>query len=91
MRNAIDSPVVPSSSVDRLKCLDGAALCDLLGISRVTLWRKAKGASPIPSVRIGSRVLYPLRRVEEWLARQVDLQTARAVNVRPGRRTAGSR
>ncbi len=43
-----------------------------LGIGERKLWEiTADRTSGIPHVRVGRAVLYPVRELEEWLARQV--------------------
>ncbi len=43
-----------------------------LGIGERKLWElTADRTSGIPHVRFGKAVLYPVRELEEWLARQV--------------------
>lgn len=41
-----------------------------LGISQRTLWSLTQPRGPIPSVRIGARVLYSLTALQVWIASQ---------------------
>lgn len=38
-----------------------------LGISPRLLWTYSRGLDPIPTVRIGRRVLYPLDGLRKWV------------------------
>lgn len=40
-----------------------------LAISERTLWAATQPRGPIPSVRLGNRVLYPITGLQEWLTR----------------------
>lgn len=40
-----------------------------LGISERTLWASTQPRGPIPSVKLGNRVLYPVASLNEWLSR----------------------
>jgi excisionase family DNA binding protein len=40
-----------------------------LGISERTLWASTAPRGPIPSVKLGNRVLYPVAGLQEWLTR----------------------
>ena len=40
-----------------------------LGISERTLWAATAPRGPIPSVKLGNRVLYPVAGLQEWLTR----------------------
>jgi excisionase family DNA binding protein len=46
----------------------------LLGISERLLWTWTN-AGTIPHVRIGTRVLYPVRQLQDWLDRQASGRT----------------
>ena len=51
-----------------------------LGISERTLWSATQPRGPIPSVKLGNRVLYPVTGLQEWLTRAAREQLAAAVN-----------
>ena len=45
-----------------------------LSISERSLWAATAPRGPIPSVKLGGRVLYPVAGLEEWLTRSADEQ-----------------
>ena len=62
-------PADPALPVLALRPKDAARA---LGIGQRKLWQiTADRTSGIPHVRFGKAVLYPVRELEEWLARQV--------------------
>jgi hypothetical protein len=40
-----------------------------LSISERTLWASTQPRGPIPSIKLGNRVLYPVAGLQEWLTR----------------------
>ena len=49
--------------------LSAAEAAAALGISERALWTRTNSGE-VPHVRIGSRILYPVRELEQWLAAQ---------------------
>lgn len=49
-----------------------AAKC--LSISERTLWSATAPRGPIPAVKLGNRVLYPVAGLQEWLTRSANEQ-----------------
>lgn len=49
-----------------------------LGISERTLRRRTQPDGPIPVVRLGSRVLYPVDALREWLANATEANSTEA-------------
>ncbi len=43
-----------------------------LGIGQRKLWELSQPRGPIPCVRVGSCVLYPIAQLEKWLAEQAE-------------------
>ncbi len=43
-----------------------------LGIGVRLLWARSRGPNPIPNIRCGSAILYPVDALREWLAAEVE-------------------
>jgi excisionase family DNA binding protein len=58
-------------------CLDAPELCRRLCLSRTTLWRlQRRRRKPIPHVKVGSRVLFPIDAVQRWLSAEANRTAA---------------
>lgn len=51
-----------------------------LGISERTLWASTVPRGPIPAVKLGGRVLYPVAGLQEWLTRSAAEQITSAAD-----------
>jgi excisionase family DNA binding protein len=51
-----------------------------LGISERTLWAATAPRGPIPAVKLGGRVLYPVSGLQEWLTRSAAEQLKSAAD-----------
>ncbi|QDT81992.1 Helix-turn-helix domain protein [Gimesia maris] len=72
----------PSTTPLALSAKDAALS---LGISERTLWASTQPRGPIPSIKLGGRVLYPVAGLEEWLTRAAAEQlSAGKMSANPG-------
>lgn len=55
------------------KCLSPTQAAELLGIGRTKLYALIK-ANQIPHIRIGHRILIPVKELESWLHEQTAKQ-----------------
>ncbi|MDC0273373.1 helix-turn-helix domain-containing protein [Planctomycetaceae bacterium] len=51
-----------------------------LSISERTLWASTQPRGPIPAVKLGNRVLYPVAGLQEWLTRSAAEQLTSAAD-----------
>lgn len=56
-----------SSTANTKATMSEAEFCELVGISRTTAWRQ-RNAGKLPHCRIGDKVVYLPRHVDEFLA-----------------------
>lgn len=48
------------------KCISSAETCKILGIGRTTFYALIKSGG-IPHIRVGRRILIPVKELEEWI------------------------
>ncbi len=60
---------VPASPSKSALAVNRREAASMLGISERLLWTWTK-AGTIPHVRIGTRVLYPVEQLRQWLGKQ---------------------
>jgi len=55
-------------------------LLEIFHVDRATLWRwRRRSYDPLPTARVGRRLLYPKKLLEEWISRQTEIREPRKV------------
>jgi excisionase family DNA binding protein len=69
LRSTLPAPLPPAASIARLLSVQQA--CEMLGKSRITIWRLMKRkVDPLPAVRVGRNPMFPLDKVLWWIEKQ---------------------
>jgi hypothetical protein len=71
-----------SASVIPKLALKPAEACKALGISSKGLWNLSTPRGPLPCLKLGSRVLYPIHLLQEFLSREATRQKEATSNGR---------